>query len=259
LILYDQNSQFLGLGSYELVLLGFEDMAEFCRYHQDFKELLVEEEGYICASTAFSWLDFLRYSGAPDKKILIQTHEDGKRIEAGIKISEIHLKSSVEEPTTLYYALELTKPPHQKSDESDNAPRELPLDPFEYHSIDQIRLEDFDFEIPDKKTDPLYNFALCAQKLGIDLHTMSQKVETYLASLDETVAYIDTLVQKEALQEARKELKNLKNTTRELRIASLYRPLQTIEALIGHSNEPLYIEALLNLRAAIKSFKEQLA
>lgn len=259
MILYDQNCQFLGLGSYELVLFGFEDMAEFCRYHQDFKELLVEEEGYVCASTDFSWIDYFRYSGAADKKILIQTHEEGKRIEAGVKISEIHLKSSSEEESTFYYALELTKPPHQKSDEGDNAPKELPVDPFEYHSIDQIRTEDFDFEIPDTKTNPFYDFALHAQKLGIDLHTMSQKIETYMATVEESVAHIDTLVQQEGFSQTHKEISMLKNSTRELRIAALYRPLQTLEALIGNNNDALYVEALMNLRAAIKTFKEQLA
>lgn len=258
MILYDQNGQFLGLGAYELLLLGFEDMAEFCHYHQDFKELLVEQEGYICASTAFSWIDYLRYSGAPDKKILIQTHEDGKRIEAGVKISEIHLKSAEEENITLYYAVELTKPPHQKSDTQENAPRELPVDPFEYHSIDQIRVEDFDFEIPAGKINPLYDFAVYAQKMGIDLHSMSQKLETYINSLDDSIAHIDTLVQQEALSQAHKELSVLKQATRELRIAALYRPLQTLEALIGHSSDALYVESLLNIRAAIKSFKEQL-
>lgn len=259
MILYDQNCQFLGLGSYELVLFGFEDMAEFCRYHQDFKELLVEEEGYVCASTDFSWIDYFRYSGAADKKILIQTHEEGKRIEAGIKISEIHLKSSSEEESPFYYALELTKPPHQKSDEGDNAPKELPIDPFEYHSIDQIRFEDFDFEIPDTKINPLYDFALNAQKLGMDLHTMSQKIETYMKTLDENVAHIDALAQQAEFAQARKEIGLLKNSTRELRIAILYRPIQTLEALIGHNNDALYIEALMNLRAAIQTFKEQLA
>ena len=126
MILYNQNGQFLGIGAYELVLLGFEDMADFSKHHSDFKELIVEEEGYISASTPYSWLDYIRYSGASDKKILIQTHEDGKRIEAGVKISEVHLTSHTEE-ASFFYALELTKPPMHPTKEMDNAPTVLPL------------------------------------------------------------------------------------------------------------------------------------
>ena len=80
-----------------------------------------------------------------------------------------------------------------------------------------------------------------------------------MKTLDENVAHIDALAQQSEFAQARKEIGLLKNSTRELRIAILYRPIQTLEALIGHNNDALYIEALMNLRAAIQTFKEQLA
>lgn len=258
MILYNQNGQFLGIGAYELVLLGFEDMADFLKHHSDFKELIVEEEGYISASTTYSWLDYIRYSGASDKKILIQTHEDGKRIEAGVKISEVHLTSHTEE-ASFFYALELTKPPMHPTREMDNAPKVLPIDPFDYRSIDQIRVEDFDFELSTTSNSLLYDLVQCSEKLGIDIHTLAQKVEAYLASLESNVANIDTLVQQNQLPQAKKELNTLKKYTRELRITSLYRPLQAIENLLQRPNEALYVEALISLRNAINVFKEQLA
>jgi len=55
LILYDKNSNFLGMGKSELSMLGFEDMEEFKSNFNDFADLFVNQPGYISKFKNFSW------------------------------------------------------------------------------------------------------------------------------------------------------------------------------------------------------------
>ena len=98
LILYDKNSNFLGMGQSELSMLGFEDMEEFKSNFSDFADLFVNHPGYISKFKNFSWIDYTIHSGAPNKNILMK-HKNGTEIEAKVTISEIQL---INENSSMY-------------------------------------------------------------------------------------------------------------------------------------------------------------
>jgi len=98
LILYDKNSNFLGMGKSELSMLGFEDMEEFKSNFNDFADLFVNRPGYISKFKNFSWIDYTIHSGAPNKNILMK-HKNGTEIEGKVTIHEIEL---INENSSMY-------------------------------------------------------------------------------------------------------------------------------------------------------------
>lgn len=98
LILYDKNSNFLGMGKSELSMLGFEDMEEFKSNFNDFADLFVNRPGYISKFKNFSWIDYAIHSGAPNKNILMK-HKNGTEIEGKVIIHEIQL---INENSSMY-------------------------------------------------------------------------------------------------------------------------------------------------------------
>jgi len=106
LILYDNAGLFLGIGRQELNLLGYEDMEEFRRYHNDFADLFVNQPGYVFKFKNFSWIDYVLHSGTPNKRVLIKT-KNGKKIETSLNIQEIYLQNDINN-ISLMYSVELT-------------------------------------------------------------------------------------------------------------------------------------------------------
>ena len=106
MILYDNAGLFLGIGRQELNLLGYEDMEEFRRYHNDFADLFVNQPGYVFKFKNFSWIDYVLHSGTPNKRVLIKT-KNGKKIETSLNIQEIYLQNDINN-ISLLYSVELT-------------------------------------------------------------------------------------------------------------------------------------------------------
>lgn len=101
MILYDKNSNFLGMSQSELSMLGYEDMEEFKSNFNDFADLFVNQPGYISKFKNFSWIDYTLHSGAPNKNILLK-HKNGTEIEAKVIISEVSLISQINDGSVIY-------------------------------------------------------------------------------------------------------------------------------------------------------------
>ena len=114
MILYDKSGLFLGMGSQELYLLGYEDMEEFRNYHSDIADLFVNKPGFIFKFKNFCWIDYAQHSGTPNKRVLIRT-KNGKEIESSLLINEIYLQKELNN-TSLFYSVELSNAPSFKRD-----------------------------------------------------------------------------------------------------------------------------------------------
>lgn len=112
MVLYDKSGLFLGMGSQELYLLGYEDMEEFRNYHNDFADLFVNKPGFIFKFKNFSWIDYAQHSGTPNKRVLIKT-KNGKEIETSFTINEIYLQKEIN-GTLLFYSVELNNTPFKQ-------------------------------------------------------------------------------------------------------------------------------------------------
>jgi len=114
LILYDKSGLFLGMGSQELYLLGYEDMEEFRNYHSDIADLFVNKPGFIFKFKNFCWIDYAQHSGTPNKRVLIRT-KNGKEIESSLLINEIYLQKEINN-TSLFFSVEISNAPSFKRD-----------------------------------------------------------------------------------------------------------------------------------------------
>jgi len=90
LILYDKSGMFLGMGTQELSLLGYDDMEEFRNYHNDIADLFINKPGYIFKFKNFSWIDYTLHSGTPNRRVLIKT-KNGREVDSALHIHEIFL------------------------------------------------------------------------------------------------------------------------------------------------------------------------
>jgi len=88
LILYDQNYNFLGISNETINFLGYEDIDEFTSLHSDFANLLVKKDGSIYNFKNFSWIDFILYSGSPNKDAIVKL-KNGKEMEIKLSVTEI--------------------------------------------------------------------------------------------------------------------------------------------------------------------------
>ncbi len=94
MVLYDKNHKFIGISSKTLSYLGYEDIKEFSSVHSDFANILVNQEGYIYNFSNFSWIDFILYSGSPNKSALA-TLKNGLEVEVKLSIEEIYLPQDI--------------------------------------------------------------------------------------------------------------------------------------------------------------------
>ncbi len=90
MILYDKSGMFLGMGTQELSLLGYEDMEEFRNYHNDIADLFINKPGYIFKFKNFSWIDYTLHSGTPNRRVLVKT-KNGREVDSALQINEIFL------------------------------------------------------------------------------------------------------------------------------------------------------------------------
>ncbi|MBE0494937.1 MAG: hypothetical protein IBX45_00860 [Campylobacterales bacterium] len=88
MILYDKECNLIGIAKDVLVFLGYEDMEEFKTYNNDVADLFVNKLGYVYKFQNFSWIDYVLYSGAPNKNAIIKK-KNGKEIEVHVSIREI--------------------------------------------------------------------------------------------------------------------------------------------------------------------------
>lgn len=101
MILYDQNYNFIGISNETLSYLGYEDIADFTSQHSDFANLLVNKEGYIYKFQNFSWIDFILYSGSPNKSALLKL-KSGEELEINLSVKEVHLTQPLNENSKFY-------------------------------------------------------------------------------------------------------------------------------------------------------------
>ena len=101
MILYDQNFKFIGMSAETLTFLGYEDLEEFCSMHGDFADLFIKREGYIHKFENFSWIHYILYSGAANKKALIGK-KNGGELSVEITIKEVFLNQAYEGLEKIY-------------------------------------------------------------------------------------------------------------------------------------------------------------
>ncbi len=101
MILYDENYNFIGMSNETLSYLGYEDLNDFSSQHSDFANLLVNKEGYIYKFQNFSWIDFILYSGSPNKSALLQL-KSGEPIEIKLSVKEVHLLNTLGDSSKFY-------------------------------------------------------------------------------------------------------------------------------------------------------------
>ncbi len=90
MILYDKDYNFLGISSETVSFLGYEDISEFLSLYSDFADLLVEKEGKIYKFKNLSWIDFILYSGAPNKSAIVKM-KDGSEVDIRLTVKELIL------------------------------------------------------------------------------------------------------------------------------------------------------------------------
>lgn len=95
MILYDQDFNFIGMSAETLTFLGYEDLDEFTSMHADFADLFVKKEGYIHKFENFSWIHYILYSGAANKKAYVK-QKNGSEVTVDITIKEVFLTDKYE-------------------------------------------------------------------------------------------------------------------------------------------------------------------
>ncbi len=135
MILYDQNYNFIGVSNETVSFLGYESIQDFMAQHNDFSELLVQKEGYIYNFQNFSWLDYILYSGAPNKEAIVKL-KSGEEVEIKITVKEVFLTRELE-GVTKFYGVRLITDQFIKiaSKVNPNIKREQPKSNFSLNSI----------------------------------------------------------------------------------------------------------------------------
>lgn len=82
------------MSSENLSYLGYEDLSDFTSQHSDFASLLVNKEGYIYKFQNFSWIDFILYSGSPNKAALLKL-KNGDEVEIKLSVKEVFLNTPI--------------------------------------------------------------------------------------------------------------------------------------------------------------------
>ncbi|RUM68786.1 MAG: hypothetical protein DSZ05_00580 [Sulfurospirillum sp.] len=101
MILYDQDFRFIGMSAETLTFLGYEDIDEFTSMHSDFADLFVKKEGFIHKFDNFSWIHYVLYSGAANKKAYL-SRKNGEEICVDITIKEVFLNHAYDGLRMIY-------------------------------------------------------------------------------------------------------------------------------------------------------------
>ncbi len=101
MILYDQDFRFIGMSAETLTFLGYEDIDEFTSMHSDFSDLFVKKEGYVHKFENFSWIHYVLYSGAANKKAYV-SRKNGEEVCVDITIKEVFLNHTYDGLRTIY-------------------------------------------------------------------------------------------------------------------------------------------------------------
>lgn len=88
MILYDKKCNLVGMSKAVLDFLGYEDITEFKTFVNDVADLFQNRPGYIHRFKNFSWIDYVLYSGTPNKNAILLL-KNGKELEVKIDIEEI--------------------------------------------------------------------------------------------------------------------------------------------------------------------------
>jgi len=92
-ILYDKESNLLGMSKNVLDFLGYEDLEEFKTFTNDVADLFEQRSGYVYRFKNFSWINYVLHSGAPNKNAILRL-KSNKEVEVRILIEEIFLIES---------------------------------------------------------------------------------------------------------------------------------------------------------------------
>ncbi len=101
MILYDQDFNFIGMSAETLAFLGYEDIDEFTSMHSDFADLFVKKEGFIHKFENFSWIHYILYSGAANKKAYV-LQKNGDEAPVDITIKEVFLNHTYDGLRKIY-------------------------------------------------------------------------------------------------------------------------------------------------------------
>ena len=101
MILYDQDFRFIGMSAETLNFLGYENIDEFTSMHSDFSDLFIKKEGFIHKFDNFSWIHYVLYSGAANKKAYI-ARKDGQELCVNITIKEVFLNHTYDGLRIIY-------------------------------------------------------------------------------------------------------------------------------------------------------------
>jgi hypothetical protein len=101
MILYDQDFKFIGMSAETLTFLGYENIDEFTSMHTDFADLFIKKEGFIHKFENFSWIHYVLYSGAANKKAYV-SRKNGSEICVDITIKEVFLNHTYDGLRMIY-------------------------------------------------------------------------------------------------------------------------------------------------------------
>ncbi len=107
MILYNNNSELIGISKNQLSFLGYDDLNDFKTYVNDVADLFVKKSGYVHKFVNFSWIDYVMHSGASNKGAMVKL-KNGREVEVKIRVKEImHLDG--DEEKDFYYGVELIR------------------------------------------------------------------------------------------------------------------------------------------------------
>ena len=165
MILYDQDFNFIGMSAETLTFLGYEDIDEFTSMHNDFADLFVKKEGFIHKFENFSWIHYILYSGAANKKAYVR-QKNGSEAPVDITIKEVFLNHTYEGLRKIYSVKLINEnfTKISKTDVHDNRskksseyslskltkdPIDLPVPPVESEAPSIPEPVDFKLDMPD--------------------------------------------------------------------------------------------------------------
>lgn len=162
------------------------------------------------------------------------------------------------------------------------------IEPEEYSSIDQIQIKDFDFKpdlesYPDDKHEdlqndallsvekpqrdvstpvyestenPLFDFSLSAEALGLDISTLAILIEEYIEELESKMKAITMLLDSNEYMMAKEEVGKLKSVALHLHILPLHVQFEEFEKSLDENNQEAMFQRLLLVQNIISDLKD---
>ncbi len=266
LILYDKDANFLGMSPSVLSFLNYEDIDEFKADFDDFADMLVKKREYIYKFKNFSWIDYILHSGIADKKVLICL-KNGKKIECGIRATEIVLTDEINHSSVMYVVELINSFFNNKDnlikakDYSFDMEAELKdIEKEDKESIVQISTpKEFDIKLPplDKKspqakkifpafkikkmptedtTDKQYDAYTAAKELGIEHSAIFELLEEFKKQALKDKKEFDEAASKKDFAKMTQIIKELKEVGENLRFDKALAYLTKIEESLKEKN-----------------------